>query len=100
MSCSYIGRYGILDRGTAASVQLDVRRPYHVAPLLGLVGDKLTEVAGRARKYAAAEVGQPRAHLGVGERSINFHVELFNNFVGRVLGRAKAPPTARFVARH
>src|SRR5215831_11903091 len=85
---------------TAASVRLDIGGPDHFAPLLGLVGDKLTEVPGRARKYAAAEVGKPRAHLGVGERSVDFRVELFNNFVGLVLGRANTPPTARLVARH
>jgi hypothetical protein len=33
--------------GTAASVQLDVRGPDHLAPLHGLVGDELAEVGRR-----------------------------------------------------
>src|SRR5262245_27968958 len=38
------GRYGILDRGTAASVRLDVGRPNYLAPLLGFFGYELAEV--------------------------------------------------------
>src|SRR5215831_13319601 len=52
-------------------VGFDIGRPDHFAPLLGLVGDKLTEVAGRARKDAAAEVGKPRLDLGIGEASVD-----------------------------
>src|SRR5262249_36134799 len=40
------GRCGIFDRVTA-SVCLDVGRPDHLAPLLGLVGDELAKVGGR-----------------------------------------------------
>ena len=42
--------------GTAASVCLDARRPEHLAPLLGFVGDELAEVRRRACEYRAAEV--------------------------------------------
>src|SRR5262249_58037849 len=55
-------------------VGFDIGCPYHFAPLLGLVGDKLTEVAGRARKDAAAEVGKPRLDLGIGETSVDLLV--------------------------
>src|SRR5262249_11112138 len=65
-------------RNTDASgwplVGFDIGRPDHFAPLLGLVGDELTEAAGRARKDAAAEVGKPRLDLGIGEASVDLLV--------------------------
>src|SRR5262245_61578998 len=55
---------GMSQRWRLSSLGLDVAGADHLGPLFGFVGDKLTEVAGRARKYAAAEAGKPRAHLG------------------------------------
>src|SRR6516225_4847552 len=49
------------DRG---SLWLDVGRPDNLAPLLRFIGDQLAEVGGRARKHRAAEVSEPRFHVG------------------------------------
>src|SRR5882757_6792931 len=43
--CPLIEIYG-MSRRDIASIRLDVRRPDHLAPLLGFVGDDLAEVAG------------------------------------------------------
>ena len=65
--------------GTAASFGLDVGRPDHLAPLFGLVGDKLTEVGGRAWKHCATKVGKPRLDFGIGEARVDLRVELVAN---------------------
>ena len=41
------------------SLRLDIRRPDHLAPLLGFVGDELAEIARRARNRHAAHT-EPR----------------------------------------
>src|SRR5215831_20076434 len=87
-------RYGILDRVTA-SVCFDVRRPDHLAPLLGFVDDQLAEVSGRTRKHRAAEVSEPRFHVGIGEASVDLLVEFLDYLSRRGLGCAHAPPNAR-----
>src|SRR5262245_50982793 len=38
----------------------------HLTPLLGLIGDELAEVGGRARKHSAALIGNPRLDLRIG----------------------------------
>jgi hypothetical protein len=38
------------------SVRLDVRRPDHLAPLLGFLGNELSEIGGRACKDRVAQV--------------------------------------------
>jgi hypothetical protein len=48
------------------SVRLDARELDHLAPLLGLLGDELPEVGGRARKDWAGQFGKPRLDLGIG----------------------------------
>src|SRR5215510_10858346 len=77
------------------SFRLDVGRPDHLAPLLSIVGDKLTEVAGRARKDAAAEVGKPRLDIGIGKASIDLLVEFLDDRGRRALRCADALPAAR-----
>src|SRR5262245_54398196 len=47
-------RNGIYGACGIGSLRLDVGRPDHLGPLLGLVGDELAEVGGRARKRRAA----------------------------------------------
>src|SRR6516164_4504809 len=93
------GRYGILDRGTAASVRLDVGRPNYLAPLLGFFGDELAEVGRRAHHHRAAQVGKPCFELGVDEARVDCLVEFIDHFGRRVLGHADAMPRSRFVAR-
>src|SRR5262245_13565528 len=57
------------------SVWLDVCRSHHLAPLLGFVGDELTEIGGRAHKRRASKVGKPRLDLGIGEAGVDLLVE-------------------------
>src|SRR5262249_55833136 len=47
---------------------------HHLAPLLGFLGDQLAEVSGRTRKHRAAEVSEPRFHVGIGEASVDLLV--------------------------
>ena len=76
--------------GLPGLVRLGAGELDHLAPLLGLIGDELAEVGGRARKHRAAHVGDPRLDLGIGEARIDLLVELVDDFGGRVLGRAEA----------
>ena len=82
------------------SLRLDVGRPDHLAPLLGLLGDELAEVGGRACKYHAAEIGNARFDRGVGESRVHFTVEHSDDRSGRILRHAETEPSARLVARH
>src|SRR5262245_36989496 len=84
----------------AASVRLDVEGPDDVAPLLGLAGDELTEVARRAHHHCATQVGKPHLDLGVGEARIDLPVELVDDFGRRGLWCADAVPAARLISRH
>src|SRR6516164_7715766 len=72
------GIYGI-SRRDAASFRLDVRRTDHLGPLLGLLGNVFAEVAGRAWKRSATEVGQPRLDLGISKASVDLLVELLDD---------------------
>ena len=76
------------DRG---SLRLDVRRPDHLAPLLGVVGDELAEVGGRARQRRASEVSQLRLDFGIGEACIDLLVEPVDDFGRRIPRCADAP---------
>src|SRR5262245_19371799 len=62
--------------GSGLSFRLDVGRPDHLGPLLGLFGDELGEVGGRAPKRYAAKFGKPCLRRGIGKRRINPAVEL------------------------
>src|SRR5262245_15978449 len=87
------------DNGSA-SFRLDVRRPDHLAPLLGFLGHQLDEIGGRARKHSTPQVSESRLHLRVGESGVDFRVEPIDDFGGCVFGRANAIPTTRLVARN
>src|SRR5262249_47449581 len=76
-----------------------VEGPDDVAPLLGFVGDEFAEISGRADKRPASKVGKPRLHLGIGEASVDFLVELIDDLRRRVLGYADAIPVARLITR-
>jgi hypothetical protein len=67
-------RYGISGRRLVGSVNLDVRRPDHLAPLLGFASDEHAEVRGRAGKRRGAEVIEPRFDLGIAKAGINLFV--------------------------
>src|SRR5262249_48982284 len=68
------GRYGMFS-SVVASLRLDIGSPDHLAPLLGVVGDELTELGRRARKHRAAEVGKACFQPGIGEARIDLDVE-------------------------
>src|SRR5262245_39065138 len=67
------GSYG-MSAPSPASVRLDACEPHHLAPLLGFLGDQLAEVSGRTRKHRAAEVCEPRFHVGIGEARVDLLV--------------------------
>src|SRR5499433_3737860 len=87
-------------RAFPASVRLDACELHHLAPLLGFLGDQLAEVSGRTRKHRAAEVSEPRFHVGIGEASVDLLAELVDDLGRRGLRCADAVPIARLVARH
>ena len=65
--------------GTAASFGLDVGRPDHLTPLLGIVDDELGKVAWRIHQRRATEIGKSRLDLGIGESRVDLRVELVAN---------------------
>src|SRR6516225_5836235 len=71
----------------AVSLRLDAGELDHLAPLLGLVDNQLAELGRRSRQRRAAEVGEARPHLGIGERRVNLFVELIHDLNRRVSGR-------------
>src|SRR5262245_13273077 len=86
--------------GTAASVRLDVRRPDHLAPLLGFFRNEPAKVGGREREHSATEIGKPRLNLGFGKATADLLVELVDDLGGRSLWCADAEPNTPLVARH
>jgi hypothetical protein len=82
------------------SVCLDARELHHLAPLLDLVTNELSEVSGGAPKCRDAHVGKTRDDLWIGEKGIDLQIKLFNNVGRRVSGRANSRLPAVFVARH
>src|SRR5262249_35648381 len=85
--------------GTAASFRLDVGPPDHLRPLFLVICDEFSELGRRAGTHHAAKIGKPRPHLGIGERRIDFVVELVDDFGRRVPRREKTKPPACLVAR-
>jgi hypothetical protein len=73
----------------------DLGRPYQVAPLFGFVGDELAKFGRRAWKRRAAELGEPRLDLRIGEAGVNFPLEPVDDFRGRVFRSADAIKGAR-----
>jgi hypothetical protein len=63
-------------------IRLDTSKLDHFGPLLGFVGNQLSEVGGREHERGATEVGKPRLELGVGEARIDLGIE-FSDDLGR-----------------
>src|SRR5215468_10822553 len=80
-----------------ASLRLDVEGPDHLAPLVGLFGDELTEVGGRACKQYAAHFSQPCLDLRVSKARVDCVVEFLDEFGRRVLGCTETQPRAGLV---
>src|SRR5215470_2758202 len=81
-------------------LRLDVRRPDHLAPLLGFFGNERPEIARRATEDNAAQVGELSLQLGIGEARIDLLVELVDDLGRRLCRCAEAEIAARLVARH
>ena len=54
---------GLLNSGRLDAGELD-----HLGPLLGLIGDELAEVGGRARERRGPRLAKPRLYGGIGKR--------------------------------
>ena len=69
------------------SLRLDIRGLDHLGPLLGFVSDEFAEIGGRAHKYCAAQVGEPRLEFGIGKARVDFLVEPIDDFSLSTWGR-------------
>ena len=88
-------------RGTERpSRHLGARELHHLAPLLGLVGDELGELGGRAGQQRGAHLGEACLRLLVGEHRVHRLVQRLDDLGRRAFRRAEAVPGARLVARH
>src|SRR6266699_3826341 len=90
-------KYGISAR--RGLLRLDIGRPDHLAPLLGIVCDALFEFGGGASERYSSELGKPRLDRGVSKACIEFFIQLVDDLGGRVLGCPEAKPVACFKAR-
>src|ERR1700730_14635474 len=71
----------------AVSLRLDAGKLYHLAPFFGFVGDQLAELSRHPRQRRAADIGEARPHLGVGESRVDLPVERVDDLGRRVPGR-------------
>ena len=71
------------------SLRLDAGELDHFAPFPSFICYELAKLGGRAGEHRAAQIGNPRLHLGVGESGVDFPVELLNYFDGRAARRAE-----------
>src|SRR5262245_43308005 len=84
----------------SCSLRLDACELDHLGPLLGFLGDQLSEVATLERKDRNARIGKPRNDLGISQTSIDFAMELLDD-VGRRAPRSdEATPAARLEVRN
>jgi hypothetical protein len=84
----------------AASIRLGPRELNHLGPLLSFVGDKPSKLPRRYSHRQAAEIGESRPHLGIGQSCVDLCVEPIHNLSGRIPRRDNAIPLKRLVARH
>src|SRR5262249_2675353 len=68
-----------------------------LAPFLGLAGDDIAEIGGRAGHRRAAELGEPRLDVAIGQRVLDRLVEHRDDLGRRLLGRAHPEPGAGLV---
>src|SRR4051794_17419826 len=72
VSVSRNTRYGIFG---VASFGLRAGELHNLTPLFGFLRDQLAEVSGRTRKHRAAEISDPRFHVGIAESRIDLLVQ-------------------------
>src|SRR3954471_15875558 len=75
--------YSPLDRSRL--LRLHIGGADHLAPLLGLGGDELAELGGRAGQHRAAQFGQPRLQFRIGKTGVDLLVELVDDIGRRLL---------------
>ena len=78
------------------SVRLDVGLPYHLGPLLSLLGDKFAEAGPRESKDRHAGFSKPRHDIRISESGIDLAMELVNDLKRRTPGSDDATPAACF----
>jgi hypothetical protein len=86
-----------------ASVRLDVEGSNDVAPLLGFLGDQLTELGRRSRQRRAADPGSGVPPSSASRDFIlgsarNLRVELVDDIERRFLWRANTVPRGHLIA--
>src|SRR5258708_1999442 len=99
MQTSRIRTSRISERRGAHSFCFDAGCLDHPGPLIDLVRDMLFEVGGRARHHHATEGSKLPLYLSIGERSVDFLIELVDDLRGRIPGCSDAVPLTRLKAR-
>src|SRR5262249_24112615 len=84
--------------GAAASVQLDVGRPDHLAPFFNFPRNERFEFVGGVCDCCCTQIGHSRFDVGVRKSCIRFFVKLVNSFDRCVLGNADTIPATRLIA--
>jgi hypothetical protein len=79
-------------------IRLDVGRPDHLGPLLGIVGDESTKVGRGTHKRYAPKSASQAFNVGLASPAL---ISLLSFYLdGRVLGNDKAKKLARLITRH
>src|SRR5262249_31683362 len=78
--------WNVRPRASVASLRFDVGCADHFAPFLRFVGDELAEIKRRACNRDATEPYETGLHRSISKAGIDFLVQLFDDFGGRVLG--------------
>src|SRR4029453_14822578 len=79
-------------------LRFEVREFDHLGPLYDFVGNELAQVARRASKGRAAQIGEPRLDVGIREARIDLLIELVDDFGRHMLGGKHALPSPSLVS--
>src|SRR5262245_25130597 len=82
------------------SLSLDVRCPDYLRPFFGFIGDELAEIGRRPCNHRTAHFGEARPDSWIGERLVDFPVELVDDLRWCTLRSADPKKCTRLVARH
>src|SRR5215467_7116502 len=83
---------------TITSFRLDVGATDHLAPFLGFLRDKRTEVGRRSVKHGAVQFDEPSLDVVIGKAGVELLVEFLDDLRRRVLGCAESVKQARLEA--
>src|SRR4029077_4581627 len=84
--------------GRTGSLRLEAGEFDHLAPLLGLLGDQLAEVGGRAGNRVTVKISHPSLHRWIDERRVDLAIELLNDLGWGALGNADAEEAGDYIA--